>query len=286
MANYQELYEGDRETAWCPGCGNFPLRTALVSALGELELSPDQVVMFTGIGQAAKMPHYIKINGFNGLHGRALPPAIGQRIGNHKLKVIVESGDGDTYGEGGNHLLHNIRRNPDLAHLVHNNQIYGLTKGQASPTTGEEITTAIQPEGVTAAPFNPIRFALAMEASFVARSFVGDREHLKEIMKAAIKHRGYALVDILQPCVSFNKVNTYQWYQKRVYKLDDEYDSSDLEKALSKSKEWGDKIPIGIFYKEEKPIFRDQFSHLSDQTLVDQELPDPSDRKELLKEFK
>lgn len=278
-------YEANRETAWCPGCGNFPLRQALANALADLGLSPEQVTMFTGIGQAAKMVHYIRVNGFNGLHGRALPAAIGMVVANPEMKVIVESGDGDTYGEGGNHLLHNIRRNPDLTHLVHNNQIYGLTKGQASPTTGFEIKTAVQPEGVTSEPFNPIPFAVAMRASFVARGFVGEREHLKELIKAAIMHKGYALIDILQPCVTFNKVNTYQWYQERVYKLGDDYDPTDYMAAMEKANEWGDRIPIGIIYKEEKKTFRERLAIADEGPLVGRNI-NPAEYSFLLDEFR
>ena len=280
------IYEGNRETAWCPGCGNFPLRQVLVDALADMDLNPSEVAMFTGIGQAPKMPHYMKVNGFNGLHGRALPPAIGMRVANKNMKVIVETGDGNAYGEGGNHLLHNIRRNPNLAHFVHDNQIYGLTKGQASPTTGEEIKTVVQPNGITAQPLNPIKLAVSMEASFVARGFVGNRDNLKMLMQEAIKHRGYALIDILQPCVSFNKVNTYKWYAQRVYELDDSYDPTDYKAAQEKAEEWGDEIPLGIIYKnEDKAIFHDKLPQIDDQPLVEKET-DPQDMKDLIKEFK
>lgn len=284
MANKKEITITD-ETAWCPGCGNFPLRKALSAALREMDLDSDQVAMFTGIGQAAKMPHYINVNGFNGLHGRSFPPATGTRVGNHKLKVIVESGDGCSYGEGGNHILHNIRRNPDVTHLVHNNQIYGLTKGQASPTSEEYIRTGIQIEGTTAKPFQPAQFAVGMGASFVARSFVGDQDHLKKMVKAAMNHRGYALVDILQPCVSFNKINTYQWYSERVYKLDDNYDPSNIDNAFEKAREWGDNIPIGVIYKNEEKIFRDRLLLEDDEPLVEKDF-DPKDAKPIMKEFK
>ena len=280
-----KLYQADQETAWCPGCGNFPLRQVLANTLAEMELAPSEVAMFTGIGQAAKMPHYININGFNGLHGRALPPAIGMRIANPEMKVIVESGDGDTYGEGGNHILHNIRRNPDLAHLVHDNQIYGLTKGQASPTTGAGMKTGVQPNGITAQPFNPIKFAVAMEASFVARSFVGNRDHLQAMIQQALDHRGYALVDILQPCVSFNQVNTYQWYSQRVYELGPDYDPTDYQAAINKAEEWGSEIPLGVIYKDERPIFRDQHPQLEEEPLVGKKSA-PEDKKELLADFK
>jgi len=277
-------FEANRETAWCPGCGNFPLRTALSEALTEMDLNPEQVAMFTGIGQAAKMPHYIKVNGFNGLHGRSLPPSVGMKVANPEMTVIVESGDGCSYGEGGNHILHNIRRNLDIIHLVHDNQIYGLTKGQASPTTGYDIKTGVQTHGINAEPFNPVRFAVGMKASFVARSFVGDREHLKEMIKAARQHRGYALIDIFQPCVSFNKVNTYQWYKERVYKLKD-HDPSNYEAAVRLADEFGDEIPIGIIYKEEKPTFRDRIPFLEDKALVNRKVK-VQDMEYLLDEFK
>mgnify|MGYP006269765689 FL=1 len=280
------IYEGNRETAWCPGCGNFPLRQVLVDALADMDLKPSEVAMFTGIGQAPKMPHYMKVNGFNGLHGRALPPAVGMRVANKDMKVIVETGDGNAYGEGGNHLLHNIRRNPDLAHFVHDNQIYGLTKGQASPTTGEEIETVVQPNGITAQPLNPIKLAVSMKASFVARGFVGNREQLKMLMQEALKHRGYALIDILQPCVSFNKVNTYQWYAQRVYEIGDDYDPTDYQAAQEKAEEWGSDIPLGIIYRDEsKPIFHDKLPQVDEQPLVEKE-SNIEDKEYLLTEFK
>ena len=280
----KNIFDADRETAWCPGCGNFPLRKSLAEALAGLDITPDRIAMFTGIGQAAKMPHYIRVNGFNGLHGRALPPALGFRMVNPELKVIVESGDGDTYGEGGNHILHNIRRNPDIAHFVHDNQIYGLTKGQASPTTGAGIKTAVQPYGVTADPFNPIKFAVGMGASFVARAFVGNQEHLIEMMQAAIEFEGYALVDILQPCVTFNKVNTYQWYKERSYVLDDNYDPTDYRAAIEKAEEWGDDIPLGVIYRnDDKTPFRSKFDWLSDSFVKNYK--EPAEYKDLMQEF-
>lgn len=280
----KNLYQADRETAWCPGCGNFPLRTALADALADMDLKPEEVTMYTGIGQAAKMPHYIKVNGFNGLHGRSLPPAIGMRVANPEMTVIVESGDGCSYGEGGNHILHNIRRNPDIIHLVHDNQIYGLTKGQASPTSVEELRTPVQTHGVNAEPLNPVRFAVGMKASFVARSTVGDRDHLKEMIREAKKHKGYALIDIFQPCVSFNKINTYQWYNKRVYKLED-HDPTDHAAAMKVAQEFGDKIPIGIIYREEKPTFRERMPYLEDKALVERDV-EVDDLKFLIDEFK
>ncbi len=203
----------DIDIAWCPGCGNFGIRNILMETLAELEIKPKNLVIVSGIGQAAKMPHYINCNTFNGLHGRALPPALAIKAVNPELVVIAESGDGDMYGEGGNHFTNNIRRNPDITNIIHNNMVYGLTKGQASPTSQKGFVTPIQVNGVILEPFNPIAVAIALEASFVARAFIGDIEETKEILKKAVVHKGYALVDIFQPCVSFNKINTFQWFK-------------------------------------------------------------------------
>ena len=246
------------ETAWCPGCGNFNLLACLKEALEKLELPPRDVLVAGGIGQAAKIPQYISANGFCGLHGRAVPAAISAKIANENLTVIVSTGDGDSLGEGGNHFIHNIRRNVDVAHFIHNNQIYGLTKGQASPTTGVGQVTDVQVDGNINEPLNPILLAIACGGGFVARAFVGDKEHLTEMMKLAIRHKGYAYLDILQPCVSFNKVNTFGFYKERVYRLADDYDPTDKTAAMQKAMEFGDKIPIGVIYREDKPTFHDK----------------------------
>jgi 2-oxoglutarate/2-oxoacid ferredoxin oxidoreductase subunit beta len=235
------------DIAWCPGCGNFAILNSLKQALAELKISPQQLVIVSGIGQAAKIPQYFKTNYFNGLHGRTLPPATGIKAANPNLTVIAESGDGDMYGEGGNHFIHAIRRNPDITNIVHNNMVYGLTKGQASPTSELGFKTPIQVNGVTLNPFNPISIALALDASFVARAFAGDTKETKEILKKAIQHKGYALVDILQPCVSFNKINTYKWFKEHTYYLDPAHDVTDKIEAFKKSIEQHT-LPLGIFY--------------------------------------
>ncbi len=271
------------ETAWCPGCGNYPIREALAEALAELELPHEQVLICSGIGQAAKTPHYIKANGFNGLHGRALPPALGARVANKNLKVIVSSGDGDSYSEGGNHFIHNVRRNPNLAHFIHDNQVYGLTKGQASPTSDRGMVTGVQVNGVINPALNPLALALVLGAGFVARCFSGEKEHLKETMKAAINFKGYALVDILQPCVSFNKYNTYGWYSERVY-FPEISDSTDWSAAMELARQWGDKIPLGIFYNVPRPTFEESLEALAGEPLVNQTF-DPQDVSEIQNDF-
>ena len=257
MAEIKEFKQEDVQTAWCPGCGNFMILKALQKALSELSLQPQQVVVVSGIGQAAKTPHYFNVNMLNGLHGRALPPATAIKACNPELTVIAEGGDGDMYGEGGNHFIHTIRRNPDITHLVHNNMVYGLTKGQASPTSRIGFKTPVQTEGVILEPFNPLAVAIALEASFVARVFCQDKEKTIEIIKEAINHQGYALVDIFQPCVTFNKVNTFKWFKEHTYYLEN-HDTSDRQKAFAKAIE-KEKLPLGIFYQQkDKSTFEQQ----------------------------
>jgi len=253
MRDIQEY--GIYNEAWCPGCGNFDILKSLKQTLAELDIPPHKAAIISGIGQAAKVPHYITANGFNGLHGRALPPAQAVKIVNPELTVIATSGDGCMYGEGGNHFLAAIRRNVDMVAIVHDNQVYGLTKGQASPTTQEGQVTKTQPTGVTNAPFNPVEVAVAMKANFVARSFSGYTEHLVNVLKQAIEHPGFALIDVFQPCVSFNKVNTYGWYKKHCYELDGDYDPTNWGTAIHKASEFGEKIPLGVLYKNNRPAY-------------------------------
>jgi len=272
MSDTNRFHSSD-PVAWCPGCGNHALLSVLKQALEELDKKPHEVLICSGIGQAAKTPHYVKANGFNGLHGRAIPPAFGAKVANKDLTVIINSGDGDSYGEGGNHLIHNMRRNLDITHFVHDNMIYGLTKGQASPTTRPGHTTGIQTEGVVLNPLNPLALAITMGATFVARGFVGEKEQLVELMKQAITHKGYALLDIFQPCVVFNKINTFQWYKEHTYKLPGSYDPTDRATAMQMAFEWEAGIPLGILYKEEKPTYTESIEILREgPPLVDRDL--------------
>lgn len=235
------------ETAWCPGCGNIAIIKIVKAALAELEVDPHNLVMVSGIGQAAKLPQYLATNYFNGLHGRALPAATAIKAANPGLTVIAESGEGDMYGEGGNHFIHAIRRNPDITNIVHNNMVYGLTKGQASPTSQPGFATPVQVDGVFEEPFNPIAVALAMGAGFVARAFAGDAEQTKEVIKKAVRHKGYALVDILQPCVTFNKTNTYAWFKNNTYYLEASHPVTDKVEAFRRATETG-RLALGVFY--------------------------------------
>ncbi len=249
------------DIAWCPGCGDFSILKILKETLSELEINPKELVICSGIGQAAKTPHYLNCNVFNGLHGRALPLATSIKVINPTLTVIAISGDGDMYGEGGNHFISTMRRNPNIKNIVNNNMVYALTKGQASPTTPKGFVTSVQNQGVALEPFNPIATAIAQDASFVARAFCGDIEQTKMILKKAIQHKGYSLVDMFQPCVTFNKINTFKWFQENTYYLEDSHDISDRLKAFERAIEESgkdSKLPLGVFYaNESKTVFEE-----------------------------
>jgi 2-oxoglutarate/2-oxoacid ferredoxin oxidoreductase subunit beta len=280
-----ELFDVEgADIAWCPGCGNFSILKTIKETLFELEISPQELVFVSGIGQAGKLPHYLKANVFNGLHGRSLPASTAIKAVNPELVVINVSGDGCTYGEGGNHFIHNIRRNPDITNIVHNNMVYGLTKGQASPTSQRDYSTPLQIEGVALEPFNPLAIAIALNASFVARAFSGDMKETKEILKKAINHKGYALIDIFQPCVTFNKVNTFKWFKDNTYYLDESHDPYNRYEAFKRAIEI-EKYPLGIFYlntdnltfeeslsaykKDKSPLYKRDFNMDNLKKLID-----------------
>ncbi|MHB1294689.1 MAG: 2-oxoacid:ferredoxin oxidoreductase subunit beta [Anaerolineae bacterium] len=270
-------YNNKVAPAWCPGCGNFSIWNGIKRALLKLELDPHQVVLVSGIGQSSKMPDYVNVNGFTTLHGRALPVATGIKLANHGLHVIVHSGDGDCYGIGGNHFTHFMRRDLDISLFVHDNRIYGLTKGQYSPTSPEgfKSKTSPPPLGALDRPVNPMAWALAAGATFVARTFAGDIPHMVDMMAAAISHKGTALLDIFQPCVIFNPAYSYDYYRPRVYKLGETegYDPTDLDAAYAKAYEDGDHIPIGILYQRtDLPTYEERVATLQAGPLVGQPL--------------
>jgi 2-oxoglutarate ferredoxin oxidoreductase subunit beta len=245
-------YKSDVEIAWCPGCGNFPILDAVKKALVELNRAPHEVAIVTGIGQAPKLPHYMNVNTYNGLHGREVASAQAIKLAADDLTVIVHAGDGGAYGEGGNHFIHAIRRNIDMTLVVHDNHIYGLTKGQASPTTDAGHITMVNPRGVASRPMNPLALAISQSCSFVAQATSGEGEHLKGILKAAIENPGFSLVNVLQPCVTWDKVRTYKYYEEHCDILDDSYDPSNRASALELTLRDDDRIPLGIIYREQR----------------------------------
>jgi 2-oxoglutarate ferredoxin oxidoreductase subunit beta len=282
-----EDFHSNDPIAWCPGCGNFSILKALKKALVDIQQQPHELVIVSGIGQAPKTPHYLRCNCFNGLHGRTLPVATGIKLANHKLRVIALGGDGDGYAEGGNHFLHAMRRNVNITYLVHNNQVYGLTKGQASPTSDYGFVTKTTPQGSISPACNPLMLAVAADCSFVARGFAGEIDHLADLIKEGVQHKGFALIDILQPCVSFNRVNTFKWYSERIYKIDSDsaHDAADRLNAFQKAQEWGDSIPIGVIYRNQRPTLDEQIPAIADQPLVTQQT-DPIAFAELLEAFR
>jgi 2-oxoglutarate ferredoxin oxidoreductase subunit beta len=242
---------------------------AFKKAIIELGLEREETVLVSGIGCHGKMVNYVNINGFHGIHGRVLPAAQGIKLTNPELNVVGFAGDSDQYDEGWDHFAHAIRRNIDMTLIVHDNMVLGLTTGQATSTSQRGFKSKSTPFGVIPPRLNPIAHALVSNGTFVARGFSGDMLHLKGLMVEAIKHRGFAFLDVFQPCVSFNYLNTYDWFRKRVYKLEEEgHDVTDRNKALKKAFEWGDRIPIGIFYKKERPTYRDNLPHVTDVNLT------------------
>jgi len=242
---------------------------AFKRALIQLGLERDQVVLVSGIGCHGKMVNYVNVNGFHGIHGRVLPLATGIKLVNPNLTVVGFAGDADCYDEGWGHFTHAIRRNIDMALIVHDNMVLGLTTGQATSTSQQGFKTKSTPFGSIPSMLNPIAHALVSNGTFVARGYAGDMRHLTGLIMEAIKHRGFALLDVFQPCVTFNYLNTYDWFRQRVYKLEEEgHNYADRQKALEKSFEWGDRIPIGIFYKEEKPTYRDGLPHVKGMPLT------------------
>lgn len=268
-------YESAEKPTWCPGCGDFGILNAVKTALMQSNIAPHEVLVVSGIGCGSKLPQYLKCNGLHTLHGRTLPIATGARLANHALKVMVVHGDGDGYGMGLGHMMHAIRRNVNLVDLVQNNQVYGLTKGQFSPTSDRGYISKTSPEGSIEAAVNPIALALAAGATFIARGFAGDPKRLATLIKEALAHPGYALVDVLQPCVTFNRVNTYDWYRARVYRVDEAagYDASDMAAAFEAALQWGDRIPTGVLYRGPvRPTFEEQTSALAAGPLVKQDI--------------
>jgi 2-oxoglutarate ferredoxin oxidoreductase subunit beta len=246
------------KVTWCPGCGNFGILSAFRGALVELGLEREQVVVVSGIGCHGKISDYVNVNTFHGIHGRVLPFATGVKLANPDLAVFGFSGDADCYDEGWDHFCHAVRRNIDVTLIVHNNMVLGLTTGQTTATSQTGFRTKSTPFGSVVPPLNPIAHALVSSGSFVARGFAGDPKHLQGLIVQAAKHRGFNYIDVFQPCVTFNYLNSFEWFRQRVYKLEDTgHNVSDRQKALEKSFEWGERIPIGVFYKDERSTFSD-----------------------------
>jgi 2-oxoglutarate ferredoxin oxidoreductase subunit beta len=269
-----QTYEGIIDSDWCPGCGDFGVLKALKMAAGRLGIAPKDLMVVSGIGCSSNLPGFIHAYGVHSLHGRAVAVAEGIKLANHALNVVVTGGDGDGYGIGIGHFIHGMRRNIDITYIVMNNQIYGLTTGQASPTTTKGVQTKSTPRGNAELPINPIALALVSGATYVARAFSGEPEHMAQVIAGGISHRGFSLIDVFSPCVTYNKINTYPWFKQRVYKLGDDagFDTGNVATALNRSFEWGDKIPIGVFYKDVQAIYEDSEPVLQKGPLVSQKL--------------
>ena len=265
-----ETYHSVVEPDWCPGCGDFGVLKGLKMAAGKLGLPPEKLLVVSGIGCSSNLPGFIHAYGVHSLHGRAVAVASGAKLANHDLKVVITGGDGDGYGIGIGHFIHAMRRNLDLTYIVMNNQIYGLTTGQASPTTMKSVRTKSTPRGNVEMPINPLALAIVSGATYVARAFSGEPAHMADLIAGGISHKGFALIDVFSPCVTYNKVNTYPWFKQRVYQLEKTagYNQTSVRGAIEKALEWGDRIPIGLFFRDEQPTYEDSEPALRQGPLV------------------
>ena len=268
-------FNTQRKPTWCLGCGNYGIWNSLKKAFVKLCLKPHEILVVYGIGCSGNGANFTRTYAFHALHGRPLPVATGAKLADHKLNVIIMSGDGDGAGIGGNHFIHTCRRNINMTYLMHNNKVYGLTTGQTSPTSDKGFKTKSTPYGVLEKPVNSILLALAAGATYVARGFSGNTRHLTEIIGRAIKHEGFSFIDVLQPCVTFNKQNTYDFYRERIYDLSEikDYNKSSLDDAMKKAME-EEKIPVGIFYQEKRSVYEDGLKQIERKPLVDHIITD------------
>ena len=269
--------KGKAEPDWCPGCGDFGVLAALKQAIADLGLYPHEVLVVSGIGCSSNLPGYINTYGMHTLHGRALAVATGAALANHEMKVVVTGGDGDGYGIGAGYFVNAGRRNLDLTYIVFNNGVYGLTKGQGSPTLARGLQTKSMPEPALQDGVNPIALAVGAGYTFIARGFALDVKHLTGLIVAAVQHRGTAFLDVLQTCPTYNDLYTKEWYaggrdsQPRLYKLEEAgydprvHDPSDPQEvvakklqAIGKSYEWGDRIPLGVYYQVDLPTYEQE----------------------------
>lgn len=268
-----DLYKGPVAPDWCPGCGDFGVLKSVQQAAAKCGIQPKDLMIVSGIGCSSNLPGFIHAYGAHSLHGRAVALATGIHLANTDLKVVMTGGDGDGYGIGVGHFIHAMRRNLDLTYVVMDNQIYGLTTGQCSPTTTKGHRTKSTPDGNREMPLNPLALAITMGATYVARGFSGEQKHLADIIAGGIAHKGFALIDVFSPCVTYNKVNTYPWFKERVYKLEDNgWDPSCVDRSLDKAFEWGERIPLGVLYKSDQPTYEDDEPSFEGGPLVKQPL--------------
>ncbi len=270
---------------WCPGCGNLNVWAALKNAAVEEGWDNTNTALVAGIGCHGHILNFVKLTSFESLHGRAIPVATGIKIANNKLNIFVHTGDGDCLAEGGNHLIHACRRNHDITILLHDNALYALTAGQTSPATQKGVVTKSTPLGNPDEPLYPMAIAIASGATFVARAYAGDIPKLTELIIEANNHKGVAIIDILQPCVTFNKICTYRFLQENTYYLEDDYDVTNKQEAFMKAYEFEEKkIPLGVFYKVEKPSYESQIPQISEGSLVEK-TPNVKDLNDLFKKY-
>jgi len=277
-------FKSDKQPTWCPGCGDFGTMNGMMKALAETGNSPDDTFVVAGIGCSGKIGTYMHSYALHGVHGRALPVGIGVKMANPDLEVMVAGGDGDGYSIGAGHFVHAVRRNVDMSYIVMDNRIYGLTKGQASPTSREDFETSTSPDGTNMPPVNPLALAFASGATFIAQSFSSDSQRHTEIVKEAIEHDGFGFVNVYSPCVTFNDVDTYDYFRESLVDLgEEEHDPTSREAAKQVILD-GDKEYQGVIYRNDESVPFEQQEGITEPMT---EVPDgaPEGAMDLVREF-
>lgn len=280
-------FRNDLKPNWCPGCGHFSIQAAIQRGAANIGLEPEDLAVISGIGCSGRISGYVNSYGFHGVHGRSLPVAQGVKLANPELTVIASGGDGDGYAIGMGHTIHAMRRNIDITYIVMDNQVYGLTKGQTSPRSATGFTTKSTPAGAIEKQIHPMQLALASGVGFLAQGFSGDIKGLISIIEQGIQHKGFSLINIFSPCVTYNKVNTYDFFKESITHVDDDpnYDPSNMGLAMQKIIETGGML-TGVIYKDDLPSYTDQISGFNDRPIVRQDLQLPIDEfKEMIEEF-
>lgn len=245
-----EDYKSGVKPTWCPGCGDFGVLNAVYNSLKTKGYAPENVVLVSGIGCSSRLPFFSSTYGFHTVHGRTMPIATGIKVANPALKVLALGGDGDAFAIGGGHFIHAARRNLDVCYVIMDNSIYGLTKGQTSPTSMVGFVTKTTPKGTPDRPVNPLQLAMASGATFVARAFSGKPKELADLIVQGIDHTGFAVIDAYSPCPTFNKVNTFKYYRDQAVDLPKDHDASDVQQAWARAQS-EDPVYLGILYKSE-----------------------------------
>ena len=287
MATFKD-FRNDVKPNWCPGCGDFSVQAAIQKACANIGLEPHELAVITGIGCSGRLSGYINSYGFHSIHGRALPLAQGVKMANNDLTVVASGGDGDGFAIGMGHTIHALKRNIDITYIVMDNQIYGLTKGQTSPSSAHGFVTKSTPKGSIEPSISPLQLAISSGATFVAQSVSSDIKELTSIIEQGMNHKGFSFINVFSPCVTYNKVNTYDWFKEHLTHVNDieSFDYKDKSKAMNAIIEHDGLVKGLIYHNSEAKSYAEQIDGYLDESLAKRDLQlDSATFDDLMKEF-